>query len=116
MSELNPGQQSLQSWLADTASFESACTLRCAPAGVSSEGLAENFVAIHQHRTSWHHQLMKAETQMKKLFLKTNINPEFTAKLFFLLIRFEIKTIWPSILLLCISNKQAFFYLGTITK
>lgn len=53
---------------------------------------------------------------MKKLFLKTNINPEFTAKLFFLLIRFGIKTIWPTILLLCISNKQAFFYLDTITK
>lgn len=45
---------------------------------------------------------------MKKLFLKTSINPEFTAKLIFLIVRFGIKTIRLTVLLFCISNKQTF--------
>ena len=53
---------------------------------------------------------------MKKLFLKTWINPEFTAKLFFPLIRIGTKTIWPTTVLLCISNKQIFVYSGKITE
>lgn len=54
---------------------------------------------------------MREGSQMKKLFLKTWINPELTAKLVvFLLIRVGTKTIWPTTVLLCISNKQIFAY------
>jgi len=53
---------------------------------------------------------------MKELFLKTWINPEFIVKLFFLLIGVGTKTIWPTIVLLCISNTQILVYSDTITK
>lgn len=47
-SDLNPAQQSLQVLAGSTQHpLRGDCTLRCAPVGISSEGLAENFVAIH---------------------------------------------------------------------